>query len=449
MMLAGRQMLLEELSLSKDELEFLERRGDVSLAKGIIKKSSRSVCQRCGNTEQRLFASFLCKRCNQMCTYCRKCITMGRVGECTMIVRGTRDIERKFLSQPLQWEGKLSPGQEIAANGVTEAVRQKESFFIWAVCGAGKTEMLFYGIEEALKKGECVCIATPRTDVVLELAPRLQTVFPNVSVAALYGGSLDREKEAKLIISTTHQLLRYYRAFDVMIADEIDAFPYAMDKMLHHAVEQASKERAARIYLTATPEEKWKRNIQSGKQKGVIIPGRYHRHPLPIPKFWWCGDWKKLLRRKKIPRALLQWLNIYLDKQYPIFLFVPHVRYVDEVCLLLRELDDRIEGVHAEDPKRKEKVAAFRKGDIPLLVTTTILERGVTVANLQVAVLGAEDVIFSESALVQIAGRVGRSSREPDGDILYFHYGKTEAMIRAKKHIQFMNKKAKQQGVID
>ncbi len=442
-------MLLEELSLSKDELDCLERQGDISLVKGVINKSSCYVCQRCGNSEQRLFASFLCKRCNEVCTYCRKCITMGRVGECTVLVRDIKAAKWGCVLNPLRWEGQLSPGQGKAARGVVEAVRRKESFFIWAVCGAGKTEMLFYGIEEALKKGDRVCIATPRTDVVLELAPRLRTVFPDVPIAALYGGSLDREKEARLIVSTTHQLLRYYKTFDVMIVDEIDAFPYAMDKMLHYAVEQASKDHAAQIYLTATPAEAWKRKLWRGKQKGVIIPGRYHRHPLPVPRFQWCGNWKKALKRKVIPPVVLKWLKYHLLKQSPIFLFVPHVRYIDEVSTLLKPLDNRIEGVYAEDSQRKEKVAAFRNGNIPLLVTTTILERGVTVENLQVAVLGAEEVVFSESALVQIAGRAGRSHRKPEGDIFYFHYGKTEAMIRAKKHIQSMNKRAKQEGLID
>ncbi|PDY12247.1 DNA/RNA helicase, partial [Bacillus cereus] len=57
--------------------------------------------------------------------------------------------------------------------------------------------------------------------------------------------------------------------------------------------------------------------------------------------------------------------------------------------------------------------------------------------------------IFSESALVQIAGRVGRSFEEPYGEVIYFHYGKTEAMVRAKNHIRSMNKNAKEQGLID
>ena len=90
--------------------------------------------------------------------------------------------------------------------------------------------MLFYGINEALQKGERVCIATPRTDVVLELAPRLQEVFPYIKVAALYGGSVDKEKDAVLVVATTHQLLRYYRAFHVIVVDEIDAFPYCAIK---------------------------------------------------------------------------------------------------------------------------------------------------------------------------------------------------------------------------
>ncbi|OFD56085.1 competence protein ComF [Bacillus mycoides] len=320
MMLAGRQLLLEELSSDlQGKLEHLKKNRDVVCVQGVIKKSSKYMCQRCGNIEQRLFASFLCKRCNKVCTYCRKCITMGRVSECAVLVRGIAEISGENYLNPLQWEGVLSAGQELAAQSVVDAVKQKESFFIWAVCGAGKTEMLFRGIAEALQKGERVCIATPRTDVVLELAPRLQEVFPNINVAALYGGSLDREKDAALIVATTHQLLRYYRAFHVMIVDEIDAFPYHADKMLHYAVHEAMKEEAARICLTATPDEKWKRKLRNGKQKGVIISGRYHRHPLPVPIFRWCGNWKKGLMRKKIPRALLQWLNMYLSKRYPFF----------------------------------------------------------------------------------------------------------------------------------
>ena len=56
---------------------------------------------------------------------------------------------------------------------------------------------------------------------------------------------------------------------------------------------------------------------------------------------------------------------------------------------------------------------------ISLLVTTTILERGVTISNVAVAVLGAENPVFDEAALVQISGRVGRDRKFPEGEICF------------------------------
>ena len=82
---------------------------------------------------------------------------------------------------------------------------------------------------------------------------------------------VDKEKDAVLVVATTHQLLRYYRAFHVMVVDEIDAFPYCADQMLQYAVKQAMKERAARIYLTATPDETWKRKFRKGEQKVLLF----------------------------------------------------------------------------------------------------------------------------------------------------------------------------------
>ncbi|MGL6299343.1 hypothetical protein ACR31S_01210 [Streptococcus iniae] len=42
-----------------------------------------------------------------------------------------------------------------------------------------------------------------------------------------------------IIIATTHQLLKFYRAFDLIIIDEVDAFPFVNNKMLNQALENA------------------------------------------------------------------------------------------------------------------------------------------------------------------------------------------------------------------
>ncbi|MBJ8191001.1 DNA/RNA helicase, partial [Bacillus cereus] len=57
-----------------------------------------------------------------------------------------------------------------------------ERFLLWAVTGAGKTEMMFPLLQYVLDHGGTALVATPRRDVVLELAPRLAIAFPNVSM---------------------------------------------------------------------------------------------------------------------------------------------------------------------------------------------------------------------------------------------------------------------------
>ena len=318
-----------------------------------------------------------------------------------------------------------------------------------AVCGAGKTEVLFHGIEAAIISKKKVCLATPRTDVVIELAPRIKESFPNSDVIALYGGSEDRLKTSHLTLATTHQLLRYYKAFDVIIIDEVDAFPYSVEPMLQHAVDQAKKDISSTIYLTATPNKSWQNEIKTGKRTTITIPARYHRNPLPVPTFKWCGNWRKLLTKTRLPKSIISWTKSHLACKKQAFLFVPKIELLAQIVFLLKKLDSRIAGVHASDPDRKQKVERFRTGEIPILVTTTILERGVTVPNIDVAVLGAEDQIFTESALVQISGRVGRNAKYPNGEILFYHYGKTKAMLAAKNQIEDMNIEANNKGLLN
>src|SRR5699024_5563288 len=97
--------------------------------------------------------------------------------------------------------------------------------------------------------------------------------------------------------------------------------------------------------------------------------------------------------------------------------------------------------VHADDEQRKEKVRQFRNKEINTLITTTILERGVTFPSVDVAILDAGYVVFDEEALVQMAGRAGRSADDPTGEVVCVHDGKTKAMVDAVRSIQEMNKR--------
>ncbi|WP_404468970.1 DEAD/DEAH box helicase [Sutcliffiella horikoshii] len=447
--LSGKRLLADELTFSQDTLQTHYQNGYLKLDYGVHSTKTGTKCNRCGNIDQNLFASFYCTRCHQPCTYCRHCIMMGRVSECTPLISwsGPQPVWTQQVS--LSWNGTLSKGQQLASDKVVKAIYNNTSLLVWAVCGAGKTEVLFKGIETALSKGGRVCIATPRTDVVLELSPRLKQVFPNTEIATLFGGSEDRTKNAPLTIATTHQLLRYHRTFDTLIIDEVDAFPYSMDPTLEYAAKQARTKEGNLIYLSATPSKKMQRQVRRKKLKSVVIPARYHKHPLPVPNLEWCGKWEKKILKAELPGSVCIWIRKQLEKGSPIFLFVPKIDILEKVVkILAKEYGELVSGVHAKDTERKEKVASFREGKIKILVTTTILERGVTVADVQVGVLGAEDDVFTESALVQIAGRVGRSSQYPSGDVRFFHYGKTNEMVAAIDQIRKMNYQARKGGFI-
>src|SRR5699024_5173596 len=136
--------------------------------------------------------------------------------------------------------------------------------------------MLFPGISLALQEGIRVCIASPSADVIRELLARFQTAFRDVSIQALYSGSPDYDVTAQIILSTTHQLYRYRHAFDVLVIDEVDAFPYHKEKSLQLAADRAQKDRSALISLTATPRSHQLKHINSKQAELVFVPIRFH-----------------------------------------------------------------------------------------------------------------------------------------------------------------------------
>lgn len=396
-------------------------------------------CNRCHNTNPQLFTLFDCSKCQQQCLYCRHCIKMGRVSSCTnlMVWIGPKAI--KTYKHLFKWAGQFTELQQQAANETLASVEAKRSHLIHAVCGAGKTELLFPTVYDALKRGLRVCIATPRTDVVLELTPRFQQVFPETIIHALYGGVSQQHGYAQMVIATTHQLYRFDKAFDVIIVDEADAFPYTFDETLQRAVGKAKKEHAPIVFVTATPSPSLLHAFQ--QESYSFIPKRYHNHPLPVPQVRALWDYDKSFQRGTIPKRLKKWTEERLSQKQPFLIFFPTIALMNRAEPLFQLLDEKIVAVHAADSERKEKVLKLRNKEVPGLLTTTILERGITISNVQVAVIGAESLIFTANALIQIAGRVGRDRQFPAGEVLFFHHGITIEMDEACAKIALYNRK--------
>ena len=79
----------------------------------------------------------------------------------------------------MAWSGILTPRQQKASEELTASNDKQKSHLLYAVCGAGKTEILFEPIHKLLTEGKRICIAAPRVDVILELEPRFRAAFPS------------------------------------------------------------------------------------------------------------------------------------------------------------------------------------------------------------------------------------------------------------------------------
>ena len=82
----------------------------------------------------------------------------------------------------------------------------------------------------------------------------------------------------------------------------------------------------------------------------------------------------------------------------------------------------------------------FLEKKVDLLLTTTILERGVTFKHVWVIIIAADDSIYTAASLVQIAGRVGRAKDDPSGLVLYCYHRYTKNIRSSIKQIKEMNK---------
>ncbi|MER2108697.1 MAG: DEAD/DEAH box helicase family protein [Solibacillus sp.] len=437
---AGRIWSRTNTPFPQQKIEAYIKAGLFTVQPAVVQRENKLYCNRCHNDKQPQFVTFRCARCEGLCHYCRHCITMGRMVSCEELITWNGPQPRRQLRHDFSWSGQFTNQQQQAAKELAGSIQQGRNHLLRAVCGAGKTEILFQAIIGALRKGLRVCVATPRTDVVLELYPRFLQVFPKTTIHALYGGAKPDAQFAQLVLATTHQLYRFEQAFDVMIVDEADAFPYTMDAALQKAVLKAKKQQAPIGYVTATPSADLLTRYQKEQWGYSFIKRRYHGHDLPVPRTESSWNYEKAIRKGKIPEKLVRWLTEKLARNEQVLLFFPTIDLLEVAISLFQQLEPLMEGVHAEDPERKEKVLRLRNGELKGLLTTTILERGITIKNVQVAVIGAEQTIFTASALIQISGRVGRNADFPAGDIVFFHHGLTAEMDEAIDEISLMNR---------
>lgn len=450
--------LLEKrgISLRDDELTAIIQEqvsaGRVKVVPAIRKSmwTGRLQCMRCLGSVAH-FRESHCARCGELCMYCEQCLMLSKVRGCMSLLFFAVDKHPGTSYESLSpMRFKCSTTQKVAMDQMDAFVQSSsKACLLWAVTGAGKTEVLLPTVDRYLREGKKVLWVTPRKDVVLELAPRLREAFPRMSFCALYGGSPDAWLDGDLVLATAHQTWRYGACFDLAVVDEVDAFPLYGDPSLEQGIRRAMKPSGKQVFLTATPPKKW---TFWPRNPVIMVPARHHGYPLPVPQLMKQKGIRCCLHQGRAIPALSAFLTQCMKKAGQAMIFVPRIEDIALVVdRLIAQYPDRaasIAGVYAEHPEREQLVYAFRQGEITILVTTTILERGVTVPRCHVLVLSAQHRVFSSAALIQIAGRVGRSADYQAGEVWFVAEEKTIGQLDAKKQIKWLNSKADKEGFL-
>lgn len=400
----------------------------------------RHTCTRCNGEIFGEQPCTICARSN--CRFCLSCASMGAIRECDTFFTSAVSYQPPQLGPvSLRLSHTLTSAQQQASGELLDFWQSAEKkALVWAACGAGKTEVTFPLISKALSDGKRVLFAIPRQDIVREMALRLQNAFPDVEIAVHYGGQ-PWLASGKLVVATTHQVLGFHRRFQLAILDEVDAFPYQGSEMLRFGLQRALMSGGRLVEMTATPTSV--RNYD----RVITIPARFHGHPLPEPRLIASPlpGWEEL-GPEHLPAVVLDLLQ---SESSPWLVFAPTIRACELLQNVLRAaLQKKVGLCHSKEERRKNTIANFREGMLDVLVTTSVLERGVNFPGVQVIVLYADHILYNVSTLVQIAGRVGRGKANPRGAVLFVGSTVTAEMKKALSLIRSLNREAQRKGLL-
>ena len=374
-------------------------------------------CLRCNNSDLAYFYD------DKGIYYCRKCIQFGRldVGSHPRVL--VRKIKKHHSDYHLHFT--LTKKQQTATQQIVKYIQDGHDVLVYAACGAGKTELSMEPIKLALNAGLKVGFAIARTQVVLEVAKRMAEAFKSIKVIAVCEGHTT-VTDADLIVCTMHQLYRYPQTFDLLIMDEVDAFPYKHNEMLeaiaHHSVHGRI------LYLSATPDAGMLEKVKLGKLKMVELFERPHGHPLIYPTF------------VRLPQSLqlIHFFFFMKKEEHQVLAFVPTIYLANHYALLFSAFF-RCKALTSKSVNKEKIVNELKEHRLNLLFATTVLERGITIAGVDIVIFQSDHELFDEASLIQIVGRVGRSKDQPNGVAILYSMKKSRAMKRCYNAIKKMN----------
>lgn len=380
----------------------------------------QNTCQRCGNSNLSSKDDYY---------YCSNCSELGIISSDTVMYKRQYT---KFSSQKydMKIDYPLSPLQAKASKFIIDNIKAHNNVLIWAVCGAGKTEITFDAIHKIIKQGNYVAFAITRVDIVYEIYERLKATFTNSNIGLMTGEKKIDFQNAQIFVLTTNQLLKFKDAFSLIIIDEVDAFPYEYNPKFDYGVNNSLRNEGTIVYLTSTPSHKLlNKNLETFK-----IYKRWHNFDLPVPIF---HKLSLTFLNYKLIHPLLYYHLKKSNKQ--CLIFISNIPKGKQLNLIMNKFNLSSKFTYSSDKNKIKTIQQFKANKFKYLISTTILERGVTFDDIDVFIIDASSKLYNIAALVQIAGRARRKKEFQEGKVIFFYQEITKTMTTAKKQIVEMN----------
>lgn len=302
----------------------------------------------------------------------------------------------------------LSPSQDEAVDAILVGLERDSplSALVSGDVGSGKT--VTYGLPAvaAWKAGARVAVLAPNTPLARQIATELRGTFPEAQVSLVTSDGVDGNANQGILVGTTailgHARKRDWKA-DLLIVDEQQKFGLEQKKALTHEATNILESTATCIPHTL---------------------GRIQHGGMPI--FRLKGHAKKTLTTQVVGQEnktmLTRQLRQTIENGYRAVIIYPQVSTGEDdfrrnVLAAAERWEEILPGqivlLHGK-MKDREKVAALelaRSGEKPVLVSTSIMEVGITIPKLRLGIVVSADR-YGLSTLHQMRGRLARDGGE-------------------------------------
>ena len=317
----------------------------------------------------------------------------------------------------------LTEAQERSLNEILADMRSPYHMnrLLQGDVGSGKTVVAGLAMYAAVTAGKQAALMVPTEILAEQHLESLTSLFPNLRILLLTGSLKVAERRERLalieagevdLIVGTHALIQegvHFHDLGLVIIDEQHRFGVAQRRILREKGQNPDV-----LMMTATPIPRTLAITAFGDMDVSIID------QMPAGRKEIITRWVKHQQLNLV----LDWLVKEIQKGSQAYVISPLIEESEALDLknaiaLEEELiayfgnRARIALLHGK-MKGEEKEAimqAFKRGEIDLLVSTTVIEVGVNVPNATVMIIMDADR-FGLSQLHQLRGRVGRGDKQ-------------------------------------